>query len=235
MFCEVPILKVAVLVDGEFFLKRYRRICPDSSKDLAQQVAKAMHKLMLDHVNRPNDRESNQERCALYRIFFYDCAPYTGKLHNPISKKCIDYSKTDQAIWRLEFHEQLKKLRKVALRLGTLGTGRDWSIHKKRIDQMFKGSIAFGDLTDKDVFPVLKQKGVDIKIGLDIASLAFKKQVERIVLVSGDTDFVPAAKLARREGIDFVLDPMWNPINPLLWEHIDGLHSTCPNPKKAVS
>ena len=46
------------------------------------------------------------------------------------------------------------------------------------------------------------------------------------ILIAGDSDFVPAAKLARREGIDFLLDPMWNPIKPHLFEHIDGLHST---------
>ena len=65
-----------------------------------------------------------------------------------------------------------------------------------------------------------------MKIGLDIASLAFKKQVDKIVLISGDSDFVPAAKLARREGIDFVLDPLFSPIKPDLFEHIDGLR-TC--------
>ena len=47
-----------------------------------------------------------------------------------------------------------------------------------------------------------------MRIGLDIASLAYEKQVNQLVLISGDSDFVPAAKLARREGIDFVLDPM---------------------------
>ncbi|KKL84872.1 hypothetical protein LCGC14_1960370 [marine sediment metagenome] len=28
--------------------------------------------------------------------------------------------------------------------------------------------------------------------------------------ISGDSDFIPAAKLARREGLDVILDPMWN-------------------------
>ncbi len=39
-----------------------------------------------------------------------------------------------------------------------------------------------------------------MRIGLDIASLAYKQQVEQIVLVAGDSDFVPAAKLARVDG-----------------------------------
>ena len=39
-----------------------------------------------------------------------------------------------------------------------------------------------------------------MRVGLDIASLTLKKQVEVIVLVTGDSDFVPAMKFARREG-----------------------------------
>ncbi|MEG0693982.1 MAG: NYN domain-containing protein, partial [Oscillospiraceae bacterium] len=64
-----------------------------------------------------------------------------------------------------------------------------------------------------------------MRIGIDIVSMALKKQVDKIILISGDSDFVPAAKLARREGIDFILDPMWATIKPQLNEHIDGLKS----------
>lgn len=88
------------------------------------------------------------------------------------------------------------------------------------------GKIVISDLTENDVQFDFTQKMVDMKIGLDIASITLKKQVDQIILIAGDSDFVPAAKLARREGIDFLLDPMWNPIKPHLFEHIDGLHST---------
>ena len=85
-------------------------------------------------------------------------------------------------------------------------------------------------MTEDDVLFDFSQKMVDIKIGLDIASITLKRQVEQIILVSGDSDFVPAAKLARREGIDFLLDPMWNPIKLHLFEHIDGLVSKIKKP-----
>lgn len=85
------------------------------------------------------------------------------------------------------------------------------------------------DLTELDFELNLRQKGVDMKIGIDIASLAYKKQVDQIVLIAGDSDFVPAAKLARREGIDIVLDPLGRSIKESLFEHIDGMHS-CGNP-----
>lgn len=64
-----------------------------------------------------------------------------------------------------------------------------------------------------------------MRIGVDISSLAFKRQVNQIILISGDSDFVPAAKQARREGIDFILDPMGAPIKSDLFEHIDGIRT----------
>jgi hypothetical protein len=67
-------------------------------------------------------------------------------------------------------------------------------------------------------------------LSLDIASMAFKRQVDQIVLIAGDSDFVPAAKLARREGIDFILDPLWASIRPDPHEHVDGLRTVLARP-----
>ena len=84
------------------------------------------------------------------------------------------------------------------------------------------------DLTENEIFLDVRQKGIDMKIGVDIATLALKNFVDTIVLFSGDSDFVPAAKLARREGIDFILDPMKANVEPQLFEHIDGMKSVSP-------
>jgi len=121
----------------------------------------------------------------------------------------------------------------VALRLGHLSDDTAWRIRPGKLAELLKGTSSFQALTDDDFTYDARQKGVDMKIGLDIASLAYKKLVNQIVLVAGDSDFVPAAKLARREGIDFILDPMWNHIHPSLNEHIDGLRSTSPNPNRS--
>lgn len=93
------------------------------------------------------------------------------------------------------------------------------------VKNLFRKKKTITELDERDFSLSVEQKGVDMKIGLDIASLSYKKQVNQIILISGDSDFVPAAKLARREGIDFILDPMWAPIKPDLFEHIDGLRS----------
>lgn len=78
----------------------------------------------------------------------------------------------------------------------------------------------------------LRQKAVDMRIGTDISSLTLKRQVDTIILVAGDSDFVPASKLARREGVRVILDPMWRSVKPSLFEHIDGLYSGSPRPEK---
>lgn len=52
-------------------------------------------------------------------------------------------------------------------------------------------------------FLVIRHSKVALRLGLDIASLAESDVVNQIVMISGDSDFVPAAKLARRAGIDF--------------------------------
>lgn len=93
------------------------------------------------------------------------------------------------------------------------------------IKKLCNGAKKFEDLQESDFKIDIVQKGVDMKIGVDIASLAYKQQVNQIILISGDSDFVPAAKLARREGIDFILDPMKAHIKDDLFEHIDGIRS----------
>ena len=72
---------------------------------------------------------------------------------------------------------------------------------------------------------------IGMRIGIDVASLTLKKQANTIILVAGDSDLVPAAKLARREGVEVILDPLWKSVHPDLHEHIDGLHGGFGKPK----
>lgn len=110
--------------------------------------------------------------------------------------------------------------------MGTLAdTNAHFQLNPDKTKALCLGQISVSDLTANDFTISFAQKGVDMKIGLDISSLAYKKQVDQIILIAGDSDFVPAAKLARREGIDFILDPMEATIRPDLFEHIDGLKS----------
>lgn len=217
----------AILIDGAYFVKRFRAVMPGASHD-AEKAADAAFQYALAHLEPTHRKEKN--RHDLYRIFFYDCPPLAKKLQNPIDKKGCDFSKSREAVFRNELHAKFRTKRKVALRLGNLSNDTPWTIKPLVIAALLKGVRTYESLTPEDVMPNVRQKGVDMRIGLDIASLAIKKQVTQIVLFAGDADFVPAAKLARREGIDFILDPMWQAVPEGLHEHIDGLRSTCPKP-----
>lgn len=217
-------MATAILIDGAYFLKRYRDIYPNWRDHTPQQVAKTLFTWALKHLE---DKENKRD---LYRIFFYDCPPLLKKAHHPVTHAAIDFSKSKEALFRTALHSELKKLRKLALRLGHLSEQAEWAIKPHKTKALLAGELTIAQLTAEDVSYSVRQKGVDMRIGLDIASLAYKKLADQIVLLAGDADFVPAAKLARREGVDFILDPMWQSIPSGLFEHIDGLHSTCPKP-----
>jgi uncharacterized LabA/DUF88 family protein len=217
--------RTAILVDGAFFLKRYRSLNKVKQPD-PKKTANDLWEMCLRHLTQAKD-----ERYDLYRVFYYDCLPYDKKQHNPLTGRAVDFSKTDRYKFQIAFLDELKKKRKVALRLGILEDRKRWIIKPSKTKELLKKQITIDDLVEDDVQFDIIQKRVDMKIGLDIASITLKKQVNQIILISGDSDFVPAAKLARREGIDFLLDPMWNPIKPHLFEHIDGLVSKIKRPK----
>lgn len=228
-------MATAVLVDGGYFIKRFRSIEPHNAYN-AERAADCVFRWALAHLKglgKNSESRSNSQKRELYRIFFYDCPPLAKRLHNPVSKRAVDFSKSNEAVFRIELHKMLLRKRKVALRLGHLSNDNPWTIKPEKITALLSGKATIGSLTAEDVIPAVRQKGVDMRIGVDVASLAFKKQVDQIVLFAGDADFVPAAKLARREGIDFILDPMWRSVSYDLMEHIDGLRSTCPNPARS--
>ena len=148
--------------------------------------------------------KEHSQKHELYRLFYYDCPPIDKQIYHPLTGTTINMKCSKDSVWMGDF---------------------------LAVKKICAGALTSETLEMKHFEPTIKQKCVDMKLGIDIASLAYKKQVEQIVLIAGDSDFVPAAKLARREGLDVVLDPMDMIIRPdqALLEHIDGLRS-CGNP-----
>lgn len=214
----------AILVDGGFYRSiAYSIFGSKTPKERADELENYCKKHITDFHE---DRD-------LYRIFYYDCLPSTKQVYHPLLKKPIDLGKSELSIWMTEFLSELKAKRKFALRLGELSEERlGYNLRYDVLKKLHNGSRTFDSLTEQDYLLNIEQKGVDMKIGVDIASLAYKRQVDQIILISGDCDFVPAAKLARREGIDFILDPMRQHIRDSLFEHIDGIQTRVPNPHK---
>lgn len=61
-----------------------------------------------------------------------------------------------------------------------------------------------------------------MRIGLDIATYADERLTERIVLITGDTDCIPAMKHGRKSGIQMILVSLpGQHLAPELFEHAD--------------
>lgn len=262
--------RIAILIDGGFFLKRLPALVSEHRCATPGKVVACIRYLCRNHIKNLTGIEDPRWHQHVYRIFYYDSAPYEGKAHHPIDNRPIDFAKSDVARFRTELFELLRTQRKVALRLGKVNKESDWTFNPRLTKRLLRTKMAVTALSalgaetdlDMDTPPPpleltaeqardlirmrdiwqslpsgsvalgLKQKGVDMRIGIDIASMTLKRQVDTIILVSGDSDFVPTAKLARREGVEFLLDPLWQKINDDLHEHIDGLYSGLPRPRK---
>ena len=58
---------------------------------------------------------------------------------------------------------------------------------------------------DKNGAPIFQQKRVDILLGCDLVLLAAKQRIEKAILVTGDSDFIPAVETAKNEGVEIEL------------------------------
>jgi uncharacterized LabA/DUF88 family protein len=144
----------------------------------------------------PNFIEAFSKICPavdeeLFRSLYYDCAPYQGHQNLPVSG--LTQTFTDSGQWL----QDLAKKELIAVRLGVL----------KFRGYKLKRTPATGvaALTDADFRPDFEQKGVDMRIGLDIAAYSALGCIDRIGLVTADTDCIPAMKLARKSGVQVVL------------------------------
>lgn len=227
-------MKAAILIDGGYLLRRLPSVRKDLDPKDPEAVNQAVGQLVSRHLYKLNKTaQAPNQNALLYRCFFYDARPYMEKGHLPVSRRSIDYARSDEARFRLDLFDRLRRRPNFAVRLGEVRRERGWVLNEPAQKALLAGKRSVPDLTDSDSTPGFRQKAVDMRIGIDIASLALKHQVDTIVLVAGDSDFVPAAKLARREGVKIVLDPLWRNVAPELFEHIDGLRSGFNNPDLA--
>jgi uncharacterized LabA/DUF88 family protein len=152
----------------------------------------------------------------LHRIYFYDAAPSAEVIENPFSRERLDFG-TSRAYRASEaMHNELACQDFFANRLGELSI--DGWAPKKDLRKVNEESLT---LRADDIKPIVGQKGVDMRIGLDMASLTLKRLSSLIVLVSADSDFVPAMKFARREGTQLVLVTLGHGIKDPMRHHAD--------------
>lgn len=185
--------KVAIIVDGQFLLHRIR----EAQSSTQYPNLEDQYNFLTNLINS-NDEE-------LFRIFYYQGSPNKQTVDKPISNEKINFSESKINKYSSELITELSNKDFVAMRLGETSF-RGWKLKRPVLEKIRKGLIRdTSKLTDDDFTPDFQQKGVDIKIGLDVAWLSNNNIVDRIYMVTGDTDFIPALKQARRDGIQIKL------------------------------
>lgn len=157
----------------------------------------------------------------LFRIYCYHCPPYAMTEQHPLTRKPVHFKQSATYTTMSALHRELAIKDNVALREGEISFN-GWALTKQAAQDIAKSGRA---VQETDFHPDLKQKRVDIKIGLDVAWLSSKAIVDRIVLVTGDSDFIPAMKFARREGVQVILVTMDQHVKNDMRVHADEVRS----------
>ncbi|MDI9335236.1 MAG: NYN domain-containing protein [Cytophagales bacterium] len=198
--------RYAILVDGGFIIKKLEK------QNKQFPTADQIEQYCLDLQSKPALAGFD-----LLRVYFYHAKPATDILQNPLSKQEINlaltpvHAKHESLIGKLELKPYF------AVRLGETVT-QAWKIGNSAMKTIMKNGRS---IEANDLIPNVSQKGVDLRIGLDIARLALKEMVGSVVVISGDSDLIPAFKFARREGVKVLLDHMGHGIRRDLKVHAD--------------
>jgi uncharacterized LabA/DUF88 family protein len=198
--------KFAVLFDGGFVTKKLQQTL-GRYPVVADIEAEAQR--IVSHASLTD--------CTLMRYYFYDAPPLDKVIENPIDHRKINLGLSARAKEAKALQEGLELTPHFAVRHGeTVFHG--WKLGSSATRDMQANPRA---PMAKDFVPDIKQKGVDLRIGLDIARIALRHLAQIIVVVAGDSDLVPAFRFARREGIRVYLDHMGHAVNRELKAHVD--------------
>jgi uncharacterized LabA/DUF88 family protein len=198
--------RVVLLLDGGFVRRklkdslRHRPTAPDVMTMCKTILAKDAVKDM-----------------TLFRIYWYDAEPVEGTVTNPISRAKTDLAKTQEACCNRALLQALEFQPHVAVRRGKTVI-RNWKLGPRAVKEITRAPRV---VVERDLVPDIGQKGVDMRIGLDIAWISLKRIADVIVLVAGDSDFVPAMKFARREGLRVYLETLGHGVYPEVKAHSD--------------
>ena len=161
--CRVAMGKVAILIDGGYFLKRLPIVRPDVDSHDAAEVARTVRQLISSHLQQLNQIYSVPNYLQLlYRAFYYDARPYSRKAHTPVSRRPVDYARSDQALFRQSLFDALRGSPNLAVRLGDVlkDSNRSWTLKPKPQSDLLKGRRAVEDLADEDFVPPCARRGL---------------------------------------------------------------------------
>jgi uncharacterized LabA/DUF88 family protein len=198
--------RVVLLLDGAFVKKKLEQRLKHfpTADDIVAFCASVMAK--------PEFRNS-----ILFRIYYYDAPPFEGSVKNPIDGTTVDFSTLGGTAKNKAPTDTLELRPNFAVRRGMVNDA-GWKLGHAALKSL---ATAPRPIAPGDLVPDLRQKGVDMRIGLDIAFISLRKVADVLELITGDSDLVPAMKFARREGMRVYLVHMGHGVLRALKAHAD--------------
>ena len=136
----------------------------------------------------------------LFRTYYYHCPPFVGP-----TPSADDLTRSRKSH---SFFDLLNRISRFQVRLGRLAP---------------RGRDASGN-------PIFQQKRVDALLCVDMVVLALTRQISKAILISGDSDFMPAVEVVKQNG---VLVELWhgprNTVHDELWKACDDRQEIEPN------
>lgn len=107
----------------------------------------------------------------IIRIYYYHCLPYQN--NPPTSEQSAKLSSAQR------FFRALQRTPRFEVRLGRLS---------------YRGD-------DSEGKPIYEQKRVDLLLGIDLTLHSARHTLDEVLMIAGDSDFIPAIQAAKSEGI----------------------------------
>lgn len=149
-------------------------------KGIFEEASNTLHKKInyndVDNVLKFFYAFIEPDKEEIYRTFVYLSEPYAGSIGGK------DYKTTAAFTNGINFIEKLQVEDYIAIR---------------------KGKIVYRGI-DNQNRPIFMQKQVDMLLGLDIAHIAYNKLADRALILTADTDIIPAMKTARINGLQVI-------------------------------
>jgi len=143
-----------------------------------------MRRVLKEYFGEPSiDYEAFSNRLCegaeRLRTYYYDCMPLQSDPPTPEERRL--YSGMDRFLYNI------RRLSRFEVRLGKL---------------IFVPSRTSAGYVPPDPrHGRFVQKGVDVLLSVDLVRMSWDKQIQRAVLVTGDSDFVPAVSAAKDAGV----------------------------------
>ena len=187
--------KVAIFIDWDNFRQELDAVTKITKTDVNTfnyNYTPALMGAIKNFLSYSEDEE-------LYRIFIYTAPPLSqAHIEKELSKRKTDKKLIDKVkIYYAQNKERIDTTYTKAKKFIDNIALEDYVALRKGILKVNK-VCENGEVT-------INQKQVDMLIGLDIAQLSYENRVDKIIVLSKDTDMKPAIKVARVNGLHTII------------------------------